>query len=64
MSSTERATNIQKRIEEFKSKRKLTSSKIEYTLVENDVFRINIDSMKRNRTVRAQINASKSKAMA
>ncbi|WP_274013619.1 hypothetical protein [Vibrio parahaemolyticus] len=43
---------------QFQAERRNKHS-VEYTLVDRDVFRLNTESMKKNKIVRSQIRASK-----
>ncbi|MFY2510451.1 hypothetical protein ACN3E9_20005 [Vibrio pectenicida] len=49
---------LKEKYEEFQAQKRSTSS-IEYTLIEQDVFRLNTEAMKGNSIVKAQIKASK-----
>lgn len=57
MATTEKNILLEK-YEQFQAERRSKHS-IEYTLVDRDVFRLNTESMKKNKIVRSQIRASK-----
>lgn len=50
--------SLREKYKEFQDSRRKIKHVIEYDLVEQDVFRINMKSMKNNEVVRSQINAS------
>ncbi|MBS9949290.1 hypothetical protein J4H64_23145 [Vibrio alginolyticus] len=50
--------SLREKYKEFQNSRRKIKHVIEYDLVEQDVFRINMKSMKNNEVVRSQINAS------
>ncbi|WP_210443847.1 hypothetical protein [Vibrio crassostreae] len=56
--ATSKQEALKQRFDEFQALKR-SSSRIEYTLVDRDVFRLNTKSMKDNNIVKAQIKASK-----